>query len=379
MLSFLKYAGLLLATASSVWGAISETSRLVDGRKVLTPAGRVAVGLTLLGLLVSIGSNILQDRAQERARDLALRAEIERTNRIIISGQPLTSLRLDWRIADVDPALAAKYDTYDRALLDAIADAQGPTTGFIGGSIENAEVVHPFLLDIARSLVLPNEDESEAQKASKSVLVLIGIDDDRYSVLSFGRLTSEVSWVGDSIEPSPSLSQSVSHCGPRACDGGLPTMNVRSIETWPRLLRAQEANAGNTYDLSWDLDPTTLTASLDKQGPTVIPTAKFPGVLKVMVLFDIEALPFRKGDFAHPAVIDLWGSVGDGEYDLRRKLRSGISLTANGLPESRVDYALTSIKERVVLGDHGDPVQGVRQLLLTFTPTNPGQGPKPKK
>jgi hypothetical protein len=91
-LIMLKYAGLALAAASSIWVTVNVlTTTTANGQKELTPAGFVAIGLTILGLVTSIISDDLQRRRTAQISRQQVSAEAKRTNSIIIAGQPLTS------------------------------------------------------------------------------------------------------------------------------------------------------------------------------------------------------------------------------------------------------------------------------------------------
>src|ERR1700732_785583 len=62
-LIILKYSGLTLAASSTVWATVNvQTITTPEGRKRITSAAIVAIGLTVLGLLISIVSEDLQRR-----------------------------------------------------------------------------------------------------------------------------------------------------------------------------------------------------------------------------------------------------------------------------------------------------------------------------
>jgi len=63
VLVVLKYLGLLVAASSSIWGTIHElTASGADQQKHLTHAGKVAIILTVSGLVISIISEDVERR-----------------------------------------------------------------------------------------------------------------------------------------------------------------------------------------------------------------------------------------------------------------------------------------------------------------------------
>jgi len=102
----LKYMGLALAAGSSVWGTTNDlTTTTSDGQRLLTRAGRISILLTIVGPLLSIIFEDLQRRDPARTQAAQVTAEAQRTNEIILAGQPLTSLSLHLQFASASPAL----------------------------------------------------------------------------------------------------------------------------------------------------------------------------------------------------------------------------------------------------------------------------------
>ena|ERR1700731_4905186 len=64
----LKYLGLLIGTASSVWGALNELKEDgPDGRKKLTRAGKLSIVITIFSFAVSLTSQGIGDNLQRKA------------------------------------------------------------------------------------------------------------------------------------------------------------------------------------------------------------------------------------------------------------------------------------------------------------------------
>ena len=71
-LPVLKYAGLVLAAVSSIWGLTHELSvKDNEGKRHLTKAGRTAIGLTVFSLMISLNTAVLENLLKARAADRA--------------------------------------------------------------------------------------------------------------------------------------------------------------------------------------------------------------------------------------------------------------------------------------------------------------------
>ena len=124
MLTFLKYAGLVLAALSTVWGTTRELSVKTDTGKTLTRPGYVAVGITVLGLLISVISNVLSDQEARKRREGEIAAEVRRTQRIILASQPLTSLDLEWSFSELRPSVRTQLTNAEARELEWQQDIQ---------------------------------------------------------------------------------------------------------------------------------------------------------------------------------------------------------------------------------------------------------------
>src|SRR5262249_18377308 len=127
LLTLLKYAGLVIAAASAIWGTTSEMTTVYEGRKRLTHAGYIAICFTVFGLLISVVSNILEDTQKVYDQNATLLAEVKRTNRIIMSSQPLTSLGLFWDINITNLPLQKLVSSSHEEVMAEAGNKQGNT------------------------------------------------------------------------------------------------------------------------------------------------------------------------------------------------------------------------------------------------------------
>ena len=113
LLTILKIAGFLLTAASSLW-ALSQKLSADDekGRKYLTRAGWIALTLIVTGAFTGLLSFDLENRKRIADSKIAQSRDTQRLKQLIVSGQPLSSLNLEWHFDDAPdsvhvPATAA--------------------------------------------------------------------------------------------------------------------------------------------------------------------------------------------------------------------------------------------------------------------------------
>jgi hypothetical protein len=59
VLGLLKYTGLVIGTASSLWSATTVEAKEKSGHKRLTRAGNISVAFVILGFAVALVSSVL--------------------------------------------------------------------------------------------------------------------------------------------------------------------------------------------------------------------------------------------------------------------------------------------------------------------------------
>ena len=356
---------------STVWGTVTVTTfDMPDGRKKLTRAGVVAISLTVVGLIIGIASDDLQRRAdlaaEDRKRQIqfsdqqagAVR-EAARTNEIITSGQPLTSLDINWRIGgaeEIGKAVEAKVELWNGM--------------YPGDSMRNAlsrhNELYPFLRLLCRRIfeAQPDKLPENAYAPSDNILVLISLDDDQNSLLPFGALTFIANKIKgkDNRTGQPPLGVEPDRDPFSETDSDLePSAHLPYFEF--------EDGSAN---ISWHLDPVTLAESLARQSKLVVPTAKLPRTLRIAILFDIHQLPFTFANFAPKSGHDFWSDTdGDSEEpDLKalagRQFDSRIVLTANGSNLAKHLYELQKVYKGDIKDGLGMGVEGVRCLVFAF-------------
>jgi hypothetical protein len=387
-LTVLKYLGLALAAGSSIWGTVNELTVTVDGRKKLTRAGRVSIALTILGLVISVTSEDIQRRivAAQAA------AEAQRTNDIVMGGQPLTGLTLSWTFGGLDKDLLDVLKKGDAEANKYLYHAQGNRDAQQNGALYRVDQLYPFLLALSRKLVNetsiePAKDTDAAPPKSKanqkerikatqeqpttpeqdpSVLMLLPLDDDQNAVLSFGflaKLPTEAQ--GKEKTPPPSK------IPPSIENTDYSYFGNTSLSNWPRL--DQKADA---VTIAWHLDPTTFASSISKQNQAIGPTAKLPEVLHIALIFDIDTLPFTNGNLAAPEDQTFWfaSAPGRGEIDpgpapitLKNGFTSVIRLTPNSSALVAFNYDLHAIYETQFIDSYGENTRDARCVVLEYT------------
>jgi hypothetical protein len=358
-LVILQYFGFVLAAGSSIWGTLSEfTVKTHGGRRHLTAAGKGAVGLTILGLLVSIVSVDLQRR--QAAADA--KAEAARTNAIIIAGQPLTSLDVRWSISGITSTLAQVLAKGDADAESFIEDQQGERDYQQNQAVYRSHDLYPFLIELAREFA---NDSSKAVNAN--VVVLLALDDDEETVLPFGDLRDNSVWPKNEKQASP-LPRSSVEVEDHGDYGDFGNAELRS---WPQL-----SHKDSRVTISWSLDPATFAKAIDRQIATVEPTAKLPDVFRIAVLFDLKGLPFAPANFALPENPNFW-KYPDYQDTENENFRGKLALISNNfsstldlVPNSSgliaYHYNLKRAYETLFLDSYGEASNDLRCVVFEF-------------
>jgi hypothetical protein len=361
ILVIVKYLGLCLAAVSSVWGTTRElTVQSPDGKKRLTSPGVVAVVLTIVGLAISILFEDLQRRqtAIEQSQNLA--AEAQRTNRIIISAQPLTSLTFSLRLASSDGALR-------QTMLDGAEKISENSYTSQAGSLEvpsetmeyraNLIPLLKYLASLAPHLTQDPDHVNHNSDKTRLMVAIIQLDEAENTVLSFGEIDPAVEWWGES-DDSAKLS-----AGFAPVNG-----NTRPGRSSPSVgFQGDKPNV--SYELSWALDPITLKNSIDRVVEEIHPTAKLPRIIKIALLHDGTVLPFQKNNFAMPSIEDFWSETGADVTKIEKPVPPiELTMTLNGFSEIAFKYKLEEVYG-VDLADEYDESFDVGCTMFRFVAT----------
>ncbi|MDA9527870.1 MULTISPECIES: hypothetical protein [Bradyrhizobium] len=328
-----RFIGLAIAAGSSIWATVSElTVKEHDGRKRLTRSGVIAIGLTISGLVVSIVFEDLQRRNAAREQAARVIAEAQRTNEVILATQPLTSAVVQLQFSSANDSLRKAVMQGKREIRKNANESQGGSTPIPLDAMDYDWVLLPIVSFLAHpgtvTVKAPPEgvtakpesrkskstrrkkrndkeeadegDDRETERAFQqaehavAAIVLIPLDDAQNTVLSFGKLSSKVEFKKDY-----KISAGFAPFEPDARKG-------YSVPRATYKLAAPGSQAPSTYDITWKLDPGTLTASIDRQNPTVTPTGRTRKTLQIAIFYDMERLPFSNYDFSRISIDELW-------------------------------------------------------------------------
>jgi hypothetical protein len=366
-LTILKYLGLTLAAGSSVWATANTLIAPSEkGRNRLTFAGYISIALTVIGLVISIVSEDLQQLDAARTQAAQLKAEAERTNNIIIAGQPLTSLSVAWTIAGLDAELVQTLKQGNGAATAFLYDNPQGERGYQqDGALFREDQLYPFLVALCRRL-----SADMAKDGNANVIVLLPLDDGQNAVLPFGFLDHSKEWA------MPSKSDDAkTPAAPSVEMGSHAYLGNSDLLNWPNI----EPN-GTTATLVWKLDPATFAKSLSRQNGFVIPTAKLPTILRVAVLFDIKRLPFTENNFALAENPNFWRLPRDPDSQqtnfrgrispITPTFSSSIQLVPNGSSLVRYNYTLSGVYETQFLDEYGEFDSDVRCVIFEFKQQN---------
>jgi hypothetical protein len=340
----LAYAGLLLATFSSIWGATHDL-RAADasGAKRLTSWGKVAIAFTLAGLVVSVGSRAAADRLQaasddqrrkveqqqrdqhdrEQAasldqvraqmglgfrtleeaaktrqeqqmrlsaisRDEAAREQREvvrqlvATNEVVVAGQPLTSLSLHLRFASANPALWAAMKAGQAKIRENDESEQGgsPRVPYVAMEYDAALLPLVSYLGVLGAAPAPAAVRPPGEMAA-------GANSPLVVLIPLDESKNAIMSFGD-LGSAPDWSDDR---GDALLSAGfsLPFMEgVRTGDTWPQSsaeLSPKQGHGMSHYAIDWALDPVTLANATDRRRADVPSTGKLPRVLRVVILY----------------------------------------------------------------------------------------------
>jgi hypothetical protein len=319
----LKFLGLALAAGSSIWGTLTVlTVTTPAGRKQLTRAGAVAIGLTLFGLSISIVSEDLQRRKAAADQVKQIAAEAARTNEIIIAGQPLASLSLRLAFSNKDPVLWDIMKEGEEAIEENAYTSQGgvPATPF--EVVEYEAILSPLLTYMGRlgqpleSVAAPEDpsDSTDSPSPDGSVLALIALDESENTILSFGNVPGGLSTLPAGFDPLHDT-------------GSSPYVY--------RVLAEGKGTDVSSYHIIWVLDPVALAASVQRQNEKIESTARLPDTMRVVIFYDIGTLPFAHNNFTR-SDSSFWTS----DNEISFELLGDATLTASVNGISTRHYAL---------------------------------------
>jgi hypothetical protein len=346
-----KYVGLCLAAASSVWGTTHElTISSPNGKKRLTWPGVVSIVLTIVGLAVSIVFEDLQRRKAATDQRNEVAAEAERTNRIIVSAQPLTRLAFSLRFTSSDGELWQKMLEGEKKIGENYQTSQGGSLEVPEEVMEYQVSLIPLLKHLASLGADPTPDHTDAvnhnsDKKRGSIVAIVQLDDAQNTVLSFGEIDPAVEW-----GTSDGLAKLSAGFAPL---DDYPHGTTRSGRRFPWVGVQPKDKSNVSYELTWDLDPVTLKNSINEVVEEIHPTAKLPHAIKMALLHNGTVLPFQKNDFALPLDEDFWseGSVYKAEQPVPPM---ELTITVNGFDEIAYKYKLDYVYRVTLTDELGD-------------------------
>ena len=346
ILNILKYAGLILATISSIWTATNVVSKEVGGKKMLTSAGRLAIVLTITGLVVSITSNVLEDRLKSQKASEASIQEFKRTNKIILAGQPLLSLDFRLNCEEVNSNFIKSMELADNNWQHEHQDQQGEVSSSKGDAIQRAYGRLPLFMSSLNGNI-----ENEEQHFL--LLISLGEGD---AVLSYGYLSD--SFKLDKLSKGILFDDDVW----RGVEYG------SDIKIWEPYF----SGIGSSVQLRWNLNPFTLYSCLHKINPNITITANMPSTIKVAILYDFKSLPFLTEDLtSYNRFIWTEDNTLSHTEENPQPLNhiysnSSLALIPNQLLEQASRYNISGVYQKSIIDEEWEETENCKALLLVF-------------
>lgn len=346
LLTLLKYAGLLLSAVSSIWGTLHNAT-ISDAHGVvrLTKAGRVALSFIVLGLVINIVASLVEDTLVDR-RDRAKAAEDQRRLReIVIAGQPLRSLRLEWIFFEIDPAIAEELKGQAQWI-----DEMPETSEDLFKHLYGQERAQAFALLRRHKMLFPWLHSQVAdQWHPGSTVLLVSLDEAASVLLVGGGLEAEPA---ESAEEQPRETYVKGKMA--AVSAGVDFVeNLQAfyrMDPWPERTRPL-FRAGSLPDIGllegrklavqWEIGAADLPAMLDLANPRATPNGKMPETIRVVVLADIADLPAAPDNFTRTEVpLPIMAEAKITPTKPKTHAHSTLRLEPNGVPEAVITYEM---------------------------------------
>jgi hypothetical protein len=376
---FLKYLGLIVGTASAIWGAANELKEDdPKGGKRLSVAGKTSIAITVISLVVSLTSAAVGDKLaraadksaeakrqaetvsqiqrhqelisrqlealalSEKAReeqhqrfDGLTRQEARSASKILMAGQSLRDISLTWTFPRGGSIANALFSQFDGDVDE--LDKEWGRDPHWNLYYEKKEYLNYD--DVVRSLL---NQLGVAASNGGSTLAMFKLDDTGAVVLPPGFL--KVNQLGTLDVPLKDVDVAA---GIELSGEGSPTQRRKftSSMSLPEVYRT-----GSAVELRWDLSGVNSVRAIDKADPSLI--AVLPHQMQVVVLTSIENLPVNPSETSEATyLIDMWHVSTDGKKDLTpMPLRaSRLRLVPNGVESMASTYEMKLVKIQPVL------------------------------
>ncbi|MNJ85782.1 hypothetical protein D3C87_32620 [compost metagenome] len=345
ILTILKFAGLFVAAASSIWGLTQElTFKTKDDRKRLTKAGKVSICFILFGLVSSIVSDHIGREYAAEDQKKKIEAEAKRTNEIIIATQPLTSLNFVLEFESSDSDFRKQMEDGNEKIQENDVSVQGGVPRAPHEAIEEIYSLIPmlkFLGQLGHYKQSGSTTFDEEDSESNGTIMLMPLDESHNTILSFARIYRKVEWYTN----NPG-------------DSSLNAKPIADLKT-PYTTKKISANGNSRYSIHWDLDPLTLEHSADRSNSEIRSNAKLPETLKLAILDISTILPFNENNFALTGATNLWHKEksAHSKSDLGNISNITLRVVVNGFSEFEYSYKLLKAYHKPLYYSFGDEIE----------------------
>jgi hypothetical protein len=393
MLLVLSLLGAVVTTASSIFAAKNKLFIEEGGKRTLLPSGYFSIGCTLIGLFITFSSGIVgYNNARLEAREKAEKEQVKRraedekernrqlaqillenrenlarelqtgiinahnkflmdesvqqaqtreaqfTREIILSGQPLKSLDISWKFNELSGSFAAfmkeriedarDYPVRNSDLFDA---SFGGRFAELQNLVSRHKLLYPFFNYLGTG--------REEGISNAPVLIQFSLDEPNSGIISFGRINRPLAGLKDNEAVESGFSGAVEFEEDLEVFArhDLPVSKLRT-SSFPSLERI----SARQYQLSWQLDPSSLSNAMDFSSSKTFFPAKLPDHFRIILYYGIENLPFKGTNLAfHTVNTPLLMTQFERKSAYNKSMpyrNSTIRLCANGLKQVFKDY-----------------------------------------
>ena len=294
------------------------------------------------------------------ARQEAEVAERKRTNKIILSGQPLAQIEVTWEFHNVHQAVLQLMADADTSIQEdyELAYYNVPMRQDDYKFLNAFYKLYPFLNLISSDKEVDLEQEAGS---SENVIALISLDNSQNSILPIGVLSEKVLGLEETKKSSqfdPLFSGGIKFYE------DLDYFWAQTYTDEPKIKRSRKINDAPVLTaeedkiiIKWLLDPFTFFNSVDRQNPNITLTANLPTQLKVIILNRIEQLPFNSNNLSSPEECYPWQVDNyKANFETDKFSSSLFSIVPNGLNEQAIKYKLQSLIKYQIQDFWGDDI-----------------------
>ncbi len=364
-LKILKYSGLVIAAIASIWTLKTISDVIINNQKELTWQGYISIGFIILGVIINIVSQYLEDKDKRNSELENNINETKKINTIISAGQPLINLNISIHCKKNE-----KFINYINSSNEKWQIEHQQASGVMSNS-RGEGIQREFRLPLFTAAV-----KGVLKEWGDHFLLLISWGEDESCILSYGYLSDDVKlfhWndKGEKISNNKkTLSEGI------LFEDDVQRGSYQGIDL--KIFEPTFDNDNDSIVLNWNVNAYTLKECLHKLDNQTVITANLPDTIKITILFDIKDLPFSTTNFTsgnrfiwYESNIDYYD---DQKYDeeinshepINHIFKNSILEISPNRSNEFTKYNLDNIYEKYIIEEDIQESVSCRSLLLVY-------------